>query len=91
MSDTSILDRAAEIVDGDRQSDYGTPERSLERIADHWNTYLFDELKPGCAISAKDVAMMMVLLKVSREAYSHKLDNLVDGAGYLELAARCEV
>ena len=29
---------------------------------------------------------MMALLKIGREAHAHKLDNLVDAAGYIALA-----
>lgn len=86
----TVLEQAQAIVDGARQDDYGNPEDSLSRIAEYWNVYLEKELKPGCAMSPKDVAMMMVLLKVAREGHGHKLDNLIDGAGYFELAARCE-
>jgi hypothetical protein len=32
--------------------------------------------------------MMMILLKVAREKYQHKHDNLVDIAGYAECVAR---
>jgi hypothetical protein len=41
----------------------------------------------GRAVSGKDVAVCMALLKLSREAYLHKIDNLLDAAGYVGLAA----
>ena len=41
-------------------------------------------------LSKKDVAMMMVLLKVAREQKAHKRDNLVDAVGYIRNAAQIE-
>lgn len=75
-----ILLKARELINGERQSEYGDPRESFERIARFWSVYL------GHEVSGKDVAMMMVLLKMSREMSRHKPDNLVDMAGYVGLA-----
>ena len=77
----SILRVAYELVNAERQDDYGPPAASFARIAVLWSAYL------GHSVTAHDVAMLMALLKVSREAHQHKPDNLVDGAAYLALAA----
>lgn len=82
-----ILSAAVQAVCGDRDMQYGKPEESFEAIADFWNAYLKDKI----GVTARDVAMMMVLFKVARETYKPKLDNLVDIAGYAACAAECEV
>ena len=63
----SILDEAASIVNGSRAQDYG--ENSLPLISAYWSTYL------GQEVSGRDVANLMILLKVAR-----------DIAGYVALA-----
>lgn len=75
-----ILLKARELINGERQSEYGDPRESFELIARFWSVYL------GHEVSGKDVAMMMVLLKMSREMSGHKPDNLLDMAGYVGLA-----
>lgn len=76
----TVLAEADKIVNGSRQTDYGTGEKNLTRIAAMWSAYL------GTHISPRQVSMMMVLLKVSRDAHKEKRDNLVDLAGYAALA-----
>jgi hypothetical protein len=83
----SILQEAERIINGERQDQYGSPERNLDRIACLWNAYLrgpygeasIPELGPD------DVAWMMVLLKMARQMNAPKRDNLVDAAGYIGL------
>lgn len=76
------LREACEIVNGAQQECYGDAEDNFQTIATLWETYLKER---GCdiVIDSKDVAMMMILLKVARAVYpgSH-LDNYVDIAGY---------
>lgn len=75
--------KAAEEVVFQRQGTYDKPENNFVRIADFWNTY-FKSKGSEFRVDAKDVAIMMVLLKVAREAFQHKTDNLIDGCGYLQ-------
>lgn len=86
----SILQEAERLVNGDRQQSYGDATESFERIADFWHTYLKAKLKDTEHISAKDVASMMILMKVSRSVTSDKRDNWVDIAGYAELGSKLE-
>ncbi len=73
----AILKDARHCVCGIRNEDYGTPEDSFGLIADLWSAYT------GCGIDAKDVAVMMVLLKAARIAGgSQSMDNWIDIAGY---------
>lgn len=82
MTRKDILQIAEKMVNGDRQDDYGKPERNFERIAMLWTHYLGpDRLQVG--ISPVDVAAMLALLKIARIASGHgKSDNWVDLAGY---------
>lgn len=68
------------LVKGKRAGDYGDPDVSFERIAKLWSAHL------GTAVTKRDVALMMILLKVSREKSNHKTDNLDDIEGYVYCA-----
>lgn len=72
------LREAATIIAGDRDKQYGGPEENFTRIAKIWSVILSTE------ISAEDVAMMMVGLKVARYASKSGFqpDTWVDIAGY---------
>lgn len=73
-----ILDKAKECVCGQREHDYGTPEYNFRMIAELWNAYLGDRV-----FTAKDVAMMMALLKIARIRFGNATeDSFVDLAGY---------
>ena len=80
----SILSEAEAIVGGARQADYGTPLANHSRTAALWSVYL------GITVTPRQVCMMNVLQKVSRDANAPKRDNLVDIAGYAENANLCE-
>lgn len=85
MKRTEILTAAQRCVVGDREQDYGSPERNFERIAELWSTYL------GYPIDAKDVAAMLALLKIARIASGHaKADNWIDLAGYAACGGEIE-
>ena len=79
----SVLDEAKRVINGARQDAYGNPEDCFVSIAVLWNWYLTQKGKK--VLTGSDVAMMMVLLKVAREASRHKADNVVDACGYLGL------
>ena len=72
-----ILMGAKSIVEGERESQYGTPERNFERIAAMWTAYKEVNFEPH------DVAAMLALLKIARISQSpDKLDHWIDLAGY---------
>jgi len=81
-STTSIspLDVAKEIVYGPRHDDYGHPADNHGRTAALWSAYL------GTKVTSRQVCMMNVLQKVSRDANKSGHDHLVDIAGYAENA-----
>lgn len=80
----SILDEAKAIINGGRNDMYGNPEDSFMLIAELWSALL------GIMISAKDVALMMCLLKIARETKQGSRDNWRDLAGYAALGADME-
>lgn len=77
----TILQEAESLINGPRQDEYGPPDDSFRRIASLWSDYL------NFAIGPRDVAVMMVLLKLCRLKYScySNLDSAVDAAGYIGL------
>lgn len=89
---TTILDEAKEIIYGDREETYGRPDKNLNAIASLWTEFLQidGKLTEERAITANDVCMMMMLLKIARQANAFKRDNLVDVCGYAALADRLE-
>lgn len=88
----SILQEAERIIEGDREKTYGKFDKNLENIAALWRLYIdmIADDEGTFYLEAKDVAMMMILLKIARETNAHKRDNLVDIAGYASLAAKLE-
>ena len=76
----NCLEEAGKIVRGSREDTYGPAERNLSRIAEMWSAYL------SVSLTARQVAVMMVLLKASRDAFKPKHDNMVDICGYAYLA-----
>lgn len=79
----NILTEAAALVDGARREAYGTPLANHTRTAAMWSAYL------GVPITPRQVCMLNVLQKVSRDAHSAARDNLVDIAGYARNAELC--
>lgn len=71
------LRRACEIVNGQRERSYGTPEDNFKVIAEMWSGYL------NVDISSVDVAMMMSILKIARiRGGNYTEDSFIDLAGY---------
>lgn len=84
MTREDTLNAAKAAVCGDRDHQYGSPERNFSKIAEFWSDYL------EYNITAHDVAVMMVLFKVARvQSGQHKADNYIDLAGYA--VCGCEI
>lgn len=75
-----LLETARALTEGDRKKQYGDLYPSFKRIADYWSTYL------GCTVTARDVAIMMIHLKISRMETASDLDSYVDAAAYAAIA-----
>ena len=87
----SILDEAREIIYGDREKTYGSPDKNLCAIAGYWSNHLLTRFGVHHAITGADVCIMMTLLKAARlgNDLTHR-DSLVDAAGYLALLERIQ-
>ena len=83
-----ILKKAKELVTGDRNETHGDAFKNHAEIAEFWNIFLDKKLQPMASITAEDVALMMVRLKVSRHTQGTKnnLDNFIDMCGYAAIA-----
>ena len=82
-----VLDEAKRITASDRQEDYGHPSQDFARTARMWTGILSAKLREGVEVSAMDVPLCMIAVKLARQAHRHKRDNLVDIAGYARTAA----
>jgi hypothetical protein len=90
MTETKhAIDMAKDIVYGDREKTYGSPDVNLNRIAEQWELYLRQKYHALCPLTPEDVCWMMTQLKMSRQMHKPKQDNLVDAIGYLALIERC--
>jgi hypothetical protein len=85
-----VLREASRLIMDERNGDYGDAVEDFKVIAQYWNTYLRSIGVRSVYLGAKEVALMMALLKIRREATHPKRDNVVDGCGYLALAQKCE-
>ena len=76
-----LLDAATTI--NERGKAYGSPTMNHQRIADIWNAIIKEKLKDATTLTAAEVAMMMVGLKLARliETPNH-VDSHQDIAGY---------
>lgn len=93
MAESEVLRTAEEIIFGERAKTYGDAKTSFSTIADFWTAYinkvLIDqnpEAEFSVVLSGHEVAMMMILMKVSRTTGSYHIDNYIDIAGYAALA-----
>ena len=86
----SILDIAKKITHGDRQAAYGPPDQDFRRTADMMNALFTDLLKDGVKFEPQHVAMMMILIKLSRQRHQQKQDNWIDIAGYAHCGDVCD-
>lgn len=70
---------AHRLVHGTRGADYGHPAEDFRRTGRMWAALLGVE-----SITAQQVGLCMIALKLSRECHRPKRDNRVDIAGYAE-------
>lgn len=84
----TLLERAAQLTEGERNVEYGDPVQGMNHIAELWCAYM--AMRPAGAtapLDGYDVAMMLGLMKVARAARRPKgQDSLVDLAGYAGIA-----
>ena len=88
MISEDMLRQAASLVGGQRAKDYGDKTENHQRIAELWNTWMTERYgNYAFDLGAYDVAIMMILMKISRLMHSpgHN-DSHVDIAGYAAIA-----
>lgn len=89
-----LLTEAADLIDGDRNNQYGDPIQDFRCIATMWTAYLHRKtgVDPHFALAPHDIAAMMALLKISRISWDHhKRDSWTDLAGYAGCGWDCTV
>jgi len=88
MTKEDILKKAKDLISGDRNDTHGDAFQNHAEIAEFWNIFLDKKLQPMASITAEDVALMMVLMKISRNNQGKKnnLDNFIDMCGYAAIA-----
>jgi len=70
----------------DREDDYGNAAISMRSIGVFWGEYIFRKTGERILLDEIDVAHMMELFKINRNAYKRKHDNALDGASYADFA-----
>ncbi len=83
----SVLDTARKVTEGDRRDDYGHPADDFERAALMWTGILRSKLITDQRVTAADVPLCMIAIKLARQSHRYKRDNLIDIAGYARTAA----
>lgn len=76
----NILEKANEIINErseEKERQYGPFGEGMERAA------MIASGATGKQLTAKDMYMCLVALKLSRQSYNHKEDNLLDAVAYL--------
>ena len=90
MKRNEILESAIRCVCGDREQDYGTPEKNFELIGELRTKYLKAKCvspEADVCINGEDVATLMCLFKIARIATGRgKTDSFIDLAGYAACA-----
>lgn len=86
MKRDEILQKAEQLINGDRAKDYGDAEHNFSRIAIGWNLIVAEATQTHGALTAKHVALMMDWVKTCRllETIDH-MDSWIDKCGYSAL------
>ena len=75
-----ILRQCADIAD-ERESQYGDVAKNFAEIV------AICEAIFGLTLTQRQVAQVMIAVKLSRERHKHKPDNLIDAINYLAILA----
>lgn len=89
----NVLEEANKLVNGVRDEQYGLPHENWSDTAEMMTAYLHARrlLSRDKALDAHDGAMLAVCIKLAREGNKRQRDNLVDIAGYANVAERCDL
>ena len=87
MSKEEILVKANQLISKTRNETHGDAFKNHAEIAEFWNIFLDKKLQPMASITAEDVALMMVLMKISRSTQGKfNVDDYIDAAAYMAIA-----
>lgn len=85
MNAVDLINKAGELVGGDRATTHGNKHTNFENIARYWNAHI--AAKNGAALTGEDVGYMMALMKIARtHSGTQNDDDAVDGIGYIACA-----
>jgi hypothetical protein len=92
MKKPNVLQEADKLVNGLRDESYGLPHVNWGDTAEMMTAYLHARrlLPREVSLDAHDGCMLMVCVKLAREGNKRSRDNLVDIAGYANVAERCD-
>lgn len=79
-----LLEQAHDIITGERAQQYGPVSESFGKIAAIWAAILNTE------VTAHDVALCMIGLKVARATNGYHFDSFLDIAGYAACAEQLD-
>ena len=82
IKEESILQEADRILNGERDADYPDPVENFKHIAAIASAILKKDL------TDEECCVVMLAVKLARENYRHKRDNIVDGVAYMEILGR---
>ena len=80
----------SDLVDGQRQEDYGDPVENMGLVAAMWSGFISTSRGRSIILDGQDAAIMMALFKIARltNKPKHK-DSMDDFDGYIKIAKRC--
>lgn len=93
MAKTNILKEADKLVNGIRDVTYGLPHENWGDTVEMMNAYLHatGKLPRSVVLDAHDGVMLMQCVKLAREGHMRHRDNLLDMAGYANVAERIDL
>jgi hypothetical protein len=86
----TVLETAATAVCGDRNDSYGLPHNDFKCQADMMSAYLTRTNGQTVTVTPTDIAALMCIVKLARQAHAPKADNWIDLAGYAACGAECD-
>lgn len=90
MKNKTCLDRAADLVTGDRQEMYGNPKIKYKLLAGLFTVLLGSKLKPGAEIEPADVVRLNLATKLGRLSMRYSQNDNDDLAGYARILEMVE-